>query len=134
MERIIHEVLRGFASRLLLVVAAATLCIMGCATEKKAPLTDAIQERPTPVQTEYVLQPGDVLDIKFYYNPELNEHTPIRPDGKICLQLIDEISAAGLTPSELSKTLLRCLRENTSAAAGFRHREGASVSEGICWR
>jgi len=53
----------------------------------------------------YVLHRGDVLDIKFFHMPELNETLPIRPDGKISLQLIDEVVAAGLTPAELDTLL-----------------------------
>lgn len=61
----------------------------------------------TPVQTQqiYTIQPMNQLDIKFFYNPELNETITVRPDGKISLQLIDEIHAAGLQPSELDKKL-----------------------------
>lgn len=54
---------------------------------------------------DYYLQPGDNLDIKFFYNPELNENVTIRPDGKISLQLIEEIKAAGLTPAQLDVLL-----------------------------
>lgn len=54
---------------------------------------------------EYILQLGDVIDIKLFYNPELNETVTIRPDGKISLQLVDEIEVLGLTPSELDKIL-----------------------------
>ena len=57
------------------------------------------------VMEDYYLQPGDDLEIKFFYNPELNENVLIRPDGKISLQLIDEIQAAGLTPAQLDKLL-----------------------------
>jgi len=53
----------------------------------------------------YLIQEGDVLNIKLYYNPELNEVVPVRPDGKISLQLIDDVGAAGLTPEELDKIL-----------------------------
>jgi len=56
-------------------------------------------------EEEYTLQPGDVIEIKFFYNPELNEHLTIRPDGKISLQLIEEVEAAGLTPSKLDRIL-----------------------------
>lgn len=57
--------------------------------------------------TNYKIQVGDTLDIKFFYNPELNEkELPVRPDGRISLQLIDEVSASGLTPDNL-KTLLK---------------------------
>ncbi len=54
---------------------------------------------------DYILQLGDVLEVKLYYNPELNETLPIRPDGRISLQLVGEVQAAGLTPAELRERL-----------------------------
>jgi protein involved in polysaccharide export with SLBB domain len=58
--------------------------------------------------TSYKIQVGDSLDIKFFYNPELNEkELPVRPDGRISLQLIDEVVASGLTPDELKNLLKR---------------------------
>jgi protein involved in polysaccharide export with SLBB domain len=54
---------------------------------------------------EYLIQPGDELDIKFFYNPELNETVFVRPDGKISLQLVDEVDAAGHTPKQLDDYL-----------------------------
>jgi len=54
---------------------------------------------------EYKLKVGDTIVIKFFYNPELNEEVIIRPDGKISLQLIDDVVAAGLSPSELDRLL-----------------------------
>jgi protein involved in polysaccharide export with SLBB domain len=63
--------------------------------------------QPPPVEA-YTLAPGDVLAIKFYRNPELNEEElAIRPDGHISLQLIDDVPAAGLTPAALSRELSR---------------------------
>jgi len=60
----------------------------------------------TPPLQEYRIQPGDSLDIKFFYNPELNEQQLlVRPDGRISLQLAPEIMAAGLTPAELTAAL-----------------------------
>jgi protein involved in polysaccharide export with SLBB domain len=53
----------------------------------------------------YLIMPGDNLDIKLFYNPELNENVTVRPDGMISLQLVDEIKAAGMSPQELSKVL-----------------------------
>lgn len=54
---------------------------------------------------EYRIQPGDLLDIKFFYSPELNEQIPVRPDGRISLQLAQEIEAMGRTPAELTAIL-----------------------------
>jgi protein involved in polysaccharide export with SLBB domain len=55
---------------------------------------------------EYRIQPGDLLDIKFFYSPELNEQLPVRPDGRIALQLAQEVEAAGRTPAELTAALM----------------------------
>jgi protein involved in polysaccharide export with SLBB domain len=45
------------------------------------------------------------MDVKFFYNPELNESVTVRPDGRVSLQLAHEIPAAGLTPAELTQVL-----------------------------
>ncbi len=50
---------------------------------------------------------GDQLDVKFFYNPELNEQVSIRPDGRISLQLVHEIMAVNLTPQELTDLLTK---------------------------
>jgi len=54
---------------------------------------------------EYRIAVGDQLDIKFFYNPALNEQVVVRPDGRISLQLVPEIVARGLTPAALTKLL-----------------------------
>jgi protein involved in polysaccharide export with SLBB domain len=60
---------------------------------------------PAPGLQPYRIQPGDELDIKFFYNPELNEIVTVRPDGMISLQLIDEVKVADLEPAELDNIL-----------------------------
>ena len=60
----------------------------------------------TPTR-DYRIQVGDRLDIKFFFNPELNEEVLVRPDGRIALQLVGEISVAGKTVEELRKTLIQ---------------------------
>jgi protein involved in polysaccharide export with SLBB domain len=52
-------------------------------------------------ETSYRLAPGDLLDVKFPFHPEENERVPVRPDGRIGLQVIGDILAAGLTVKEL---------------------------------
>lgn len=62
---------------------------------------------PAAAEPKVVLQPGDVLQVKFLYWPELNEDKQsIRPDGKISLQLVGDVQAQGLTPDELRAQLL----------------------------
>jgi len=60
----------------------------------------------TPPQ-DYRVQVGDELDIKFFFNPELNESIPVRPDGRIALQLVGEISVVGHTVEEIREILIK---------------------------
>src|SRR6185436_19575014 len=54
-----------------------------------------------------VLHEGDVVKISFPGAPNLNTTQPIRRDGRITLQLIGEFQAAGMTPTDLEKELLK---------------------------
>jgi protein involved in polysaccharide export with SLBB domain len=56
-------------------------------------------------QKAYRIQVGDELDIRFFYNPELNDRLLVRPDGFISLQLIGELMVLDMTPGELTATL-----------------------------
>ena len=56
-------------------------------------------------EPEVRLSPGDVLEIRFFYTPELNVEQTIRPDGKIMLQLVGDVEAQGKTPNELKEHL-----------------------------
>jgi len=58
------------------------------------------------VQPSYLIQVGDQLDIKLFYNSELNEQVTVRPDGRISVQLANEVVAAGLTPEQLRESLI----------------------------
>jgi protein involved in polysaccharide export with SLBB domain len=63
-----------------------------------------MNEALTP-QGDYRIQTGDQLDIKFFYNSELNESVAIRPDGRITMQLLGEIKVHDMTPSQLENLL-----------------------------
>jgi len=80
----------------------ALVLTAGCATARP-PIGGA--GPPAAPAAEYRLQRGDILDVKMFYAPELNENASIRPDGRISMQLIGEITAAGLTASGLAQTL-----------------------------
>jgi protein involved in polysaccharide export with SLBB domain len=57
---------------------------------------------PAGAQESYKLMAGDTVDLKFFYNPELNETIQIRPDGTVSLALIGEMQLSGKTPAEAS--------------------------------
>jgi polysaccharide biosynthesis/export protein len=52
---------------------------------------------------DYRFSPGDVIEVKYYYNSEMNEVLQIRPDGKIALPLIGDVDIDGKTVAAASR-------------------------------
>jgi len=59
---------------------------------------------------EYVLGSGDVIQVVVWRNEHLSKTIPVRPDGKISLPLVDDVQAAGMTPSQLKDTISKGLK------------------------
>lgn len=78
-----------------------------CVSSKKAALGhEKIISLNKPLGTSaYHIGSGDHLSIRFYFNKALNEDVVVAPDGKISLQLVDEVQAAGLTVAQLDAAL-----------------------------
>ena len=88
------------------VLGLLSTLLIGCGTRQAVLKSDTQAVFAAPQEPpEYIIQAGDQLDIKFFYNPELNETVTVRPDEKISLQLLDDVRAAGLTPTQLDETL-----------------------------
>lgn len=83
--------------------------VVACSHAAKGQPSLAYAEPRTtpPPAEEYRIQAGDQLDIKFFYNKDLNEQVTVRPDGRISLQLVRSIVAAGLTPEQLTDQLTK---------------------------
>jgi len=77
-------------------VAATALCRVAPALES-ADLPSA----PLPVDT-YHIGVDDMVQVSVWHNPDLSATVPVRPDGKISLPLVGDVSAAGRTPAEVS--------------------------------
>jgi protein involved in polysaccharide export with SLBB domain len=68
------------------------------------PAEPRVLPAPAPAPP-YRLQIGDRMELKFFYMRDLNESVRVRPDGKISLQLVGEVQAAGRTIPELETVL-----------------------------
>jgi protein involved in polysaccharide export with SLBB domain len=73
-------------------------------------IADAARLSAVPPVTDadegaYLLVAGDVVEIEFLHNPELNETVRSRPDGRISMPLVGELLVAGATITELSTRL-----------------------------
>ena len=53
----------------------------------------------------YRLQTGDDIEIKVFNIPELSQEVQVRPDGMISAQMVNDIPAAGVRPSDLAAQL-----------------------------
>ncbi len=65
-------------------------------------LTNAEQN---PQGAGFRLWPGDVIELKFFFNPELNDTIQVRPDGKIALPLIGEVDVSNRPVDEVRKNI-----------------------------
>jgi len=61
---------------------------------------------PIDLPSGYVIGPEDVLVVQFWKDTDVSAQVTVRPDGKISLQAINEIVAAGLTPEELRQRII----------------------------
>lgn len=55
--------------------------------------------------SEYIIGPGDNLNIFVWGNTDLSAGIPVRPDGKITTPLVEDVQASGKTPTELARDM-----------------------------
>ena len=80
----------------------------------QSPAAEAEKAPPTPAagtSSSYIIQPGDVLDIQVWKEPEVSKSIPVRPDGKISLPLVNDVQASGSTAGALTTDLTDRLKK-----------------------
>src|SRR5579871_4427505 len=60
---------------------------------------------------DYKIGPQDVVRIDVWKEPEISRTTPVRPDGRISLPLLNDVQAAGLTPTQLANNISEGLKK-----------------------
>jgi polysaccharide export outer membrane protein len=91
----------------ILICGALSGCASGTGTRVAADSCPA----PSARSSEYLIGPGDSLNIVVWRNNELSASVPVRPDGRVSTPLIDDMQAAGKTPSELAADMEAVLGE-----------------------
>lgn len=111
----------GAGLRWVLAVVAVAL-LAGCATSSFPPAPTQAAD----AEYNYVIGPGDNLNIVVWRNPELSMSVPVRPDGKITTPLVEDLPAIGKDSSQLARdieeALAQYIREPvvTVIVTGFR--------------
>jgi polysaccharide biosynthesis/export protein len=95
------------SARVLASVCAAAITVFssGCAVNSypPAPLTAASPNY------QYVIGPGDTVNIVVWRNPELSSTVPVRPDGKIAAPLVEDLPAIGKDATTLARDIEKAL-------------------------
>ena len=97
------------------VLVALPLLFSGCASTTAYPEVSAEQAK-TDTDFDYVIGPGDSIDVFVWGYPELSGSFPVRPDGKITTRLVEDIPASGHTPSELAREIEKAYAEYVKSA------------------
>jgi len=94
------------ATRMLarLALASSILALVGCAGQPKIDAESALTPRH-----EYLIGPGDNLNISVWRNPDVSMSVPVRPDGKITIPLVEDMPAAGKSSSQLARDIEKTL-------------------------
>lgn len=71
--------------------------------------SDEVQASNAP--PDYMIGADDTLHISVWKEPDLTETLPVRPDGKISMPLLNDITAAGLTPLQLRDSITEKLKK-----------------------
>ncbi len=70
---------------------------------------------PAPVKAagasdwSYLLGPGDSVNVFVWGNPEVSGTFPIRPDGRMTMNLAEDLQASGKTPTQLARDIEKIL-------------------------
>jgi polysaccharide export outer membrane protein len=82
---------------------------------QQAPLpvqpAEGAAQMPAAPNDQYVIGPGDTVQVFVWRNPELSVTVPVRPDGKISTPLVEDLVAVGKTSSQLAREIEKALAE-----------------------
>jgi polysaccharide export outer membrane protein len=93
---------------LLLITALLAGCGGGPTSTMAA--KDAVIE-VTAAGDDYVIGPGDTLQVFVWGHSDLTTSVQVRPDGEISTPLVEDMQAAGRTPTELARAVEIVLEE-----------------------
>ena len=97
--------------------AIALLALGACVTPQREATTNPITgtaavERPDEdLAASYLIGPNDLLEVFVWRSQELSTQVRVRPDGRISTPLVEDMLAAGKTPTELANDIEASLRE-----------------------
>lgn len=87
---------------LLILLVGVVVLLPACTTTPSHPPLPSMAMDGAP---DYIIGPGDNVNIFVWRQSELSSSVPVRPDGKITTPLIEDVQAAGKTPTQLARDM-----------------------------
>ena len=84
------------------------LCLLAQPVLAQTPPAAGAESPPAAaavVSADYLIGPGDTLQIFVWQNPELSVTVPVRPDGRVSTPLVEDTLAVGKAPVQLAADL-----------------------------
>lgn len=86
------------------LLLAAVLALAACNRYPQLPPAQQVASEGASTPS-YVIGPNDNLNIFVWRNQDLTTTVTVRPDGRISVPLIEDLQAAGKTPTELARDI-----------------------------
>jgi len=89
--------------------------VAGCATSGAYTWIGDYHEPAPPENSGYTIQPGDLLQVRVFNQPDMSARARVREDGKISIPFLNDVVAAGFTPNQLAEQLQKQLKDYINA-------------------
>ena len=87
------------------MVCSLSVLMVGCIQTKDTRPELSTATGDARYTTRYLIAPGDSIQVFVWRNPEVTTTVPVRPDGLLSAPLLEELPAAGKTPSQLARDI-----------------------------
>ena len=79
--------------------------------EQPAPVASQTGETKAKPGEDFIVGPGDILNVFVWREPDLSKNVTVSPDGKISLPLINELPVNGLTVQQIREKIIENLKK-----------------------
>ncbi len=92
------------------LLACSAIFLAACADLGRYVWADSLPASP-PAKGEFVLAPGDVVNVRVFNQESISGRVRVRPDGQITVPFVNDVPAAGRTTVDVAKDLQVRFRE-----------------------
>ncbi len=95
----------------LILLTLSALLVGACGGQRPSYSAQEIAQVTPKKEAEYEIGPGDALQIFVWDHQDLSTEVQVRPDGRISTPLVEDLQAAGRTPTQLARDIENVLKE-----------------------